>query len=94
MKADCYSIIRRPLVTEKGMTGVESRNQYPFEVMLGANKAEVKRAVEEAFSVRVIKVHTMVRHGKPRRHGTRKSHTREWKRAIVTLAPGDAIEFI
>jgi len=94
MKLDSYNIIRRPIITEKGMAGVERKNQYPFEVAVGANKEEIKRAVQEVFSVRVVKVRTMIRRGKPRGHRTRRSYTREWKRAVVTLAPGENIEFI
>ncbi len=94
MKASPYNIIRRPLITEKGMAGVEDRNQYPFEVAADANKEEIRQAVQEIFGVRVTKVRTMARRGKPRRHGYRRSRTRDWKRAIVTLAPGENIEFI
>ena len=94
MKQDSYSILRRPLVTEKGMTAVNELNQYPFEVDVRANKAEIKHAVEDIFSVRVAKVRTMTRHGKPRRVRFRKGKTREWKRAVITLAPGDTIDFI
>lgn len=94
MKQDGYSVIRRPLITEKGMAAVNGMNQYPFEVDISANKAQVKRAVEGVFSVRVTQVRTMTRHGKPRRVRYRKGKTREWKRAVVTLAAGDTIEFI
>ena len=94
MMKESYKIIRRPLVSEKGMTGITLRNQYPFEVHMGANKAEIKKAIEEIFSVHVRKVHTMIRRGKPRRVRFRRGTTREWKRAIVTIAPGETIEFI
>ena len=94
MKKGNYEIIRRPLITEKGMSGVTDQNHYPFEVDIRANKAEIKRAIEEVFSVHVRKVRTMTRHGKPRRVRFRKGKTRRWKRAVVTLAPGEAIEFI
>ena len=94
MKKNSYQILRRPLITEKGMVGVTERNQYPFEVAIGANKQEIKRAVEEVFSVRVRSVRTMMRHGKPRRVRYKKGVTRRWKRAVVTLAPGENIEFI
>ena len=94
MKKDNYQIILRPLVTEKGVTGVSEHNQYPFEVRMDANKTEVKRAVEEIFNVHVKSVCTMVRRGKARRVRWRTGMTRAWKRAIVTLAPGDTIEFI
>ena len=94
MMKESYKIIRRPLVSEKGMMGITLRNQYPFEVHGDANKAEIKKAVEELFSVHVRKVRTMIRRGKPRRVRFRRGITREWKRAIVTIAPGETIEFI
>jgi len=94
MSKDPRQIILRPLITEKGVRGAEQHHQYPFEVAMGANKREIKRAVEEIFNVHVVKVRTMTRHGKPRRVRWRKGRTREWKRAIVTLAPGENIEFI
>ena len=91
---DCYQVIRRPLVTEKGVAAVNTLNQYPFEVAVKASKAEIKKAVEEIFSVRVRSVRTMIRRGKPKRVRFRQGTTRNWKRAIVTLAPGETIEFI
>ena len=94
MKKESYQIVRRPLVTEKGMAAVNDQNQYPFEVDVRANKSEIKRAVEEIFSVHVKKVRTMARHGKPRRVRFRKGKTRHWKRAIVTITPGETIDFI
>jgi len=94
MKQNSYGIVRRPLVTEKGMAAVNDMNQYPFEVDVSANKAQIKQAIEDIFSVRVTQVRTMTRHGKPRRVRYRKGQTREWKRAVVTLAVGEAIEFI
>lgn len=94
MKRNSYAVIRRPLITEKGMMGVEAKSQYPFEVAVAANKDEIRKAVEEVFSVRVVRVRTMIRAGKPRRSGYRRSKTRQWKRAVVTLAPGETIEFI
>lgn len=94
MNRDSYLIIRRPLITEKGMAGANQLNQYPFEVAPTAKKAEIKKAVEEMFSVHVKKVRTMTRKGKPRRYKYWKGSTGEWKRAVVTLAPGETIEFI
>ena len=94
MKRDSYQIILRPLITEKGMSAATHLNQYPFEVHMGASKADVKKAIEEIFSVHVRKVRTMTRHGKARRYRHVKGTARPWKRAIVTLAPGENIEFI
>ena len=93
MKLDSYQILLRPLVTEKGMEQVNDHNQYPFEVHAKANKAEIRRAVEEVFGVTVRKVRTMSRKGKPRRLRFRRGTTRDWKKAVVTLIPGDSIQF-
>ena len=94
MKTDSYQTILRPIITEKGMAGATEMNQYPFEVALHASKADVKKAVEEIFTVHVRKVRTMIRHGKSRRYRYTKGKTRQWKRAVVTIAPGENIEFI
>ena len=76
------------------MAGVSSMNKYPFEVALNATKQDVKEAVEEIFSVHVRQVRTMTRRGKPRRYKFWKGTTGPWKRAVVTLTPGETIEFI
>ena len=94
MRMDNYQILIRPLITEKGVEEVNDLNQYPFEVNAQANKAEIRRAVEDIFGVRVRKVRTMTRHGKPRRVRYTRGRTRRWKKAVVTLIPGDTIEFI
>lgn len=87
-----FKIIRRPVITEKAMQLADYENQYTFEVVMKANKQMIRDAVEEAFDVDVLKVNTMIVAGKPRRWGRRVSHTPAWKKAIVTLAPGDSIE--
>lgn len=94
MRMDNYQILIRPLITEKGMDQVNDANQYPFEVNAEANKAQIRRAVEEVFGVKVRQVRTMMRHGKPRRVRYTRGRTRRWKKAVVTLIPGDSIEFI
>ena len=94
MKMDNFQILIRPLITEKGVSQVNDMNQYPFEVHAKANKSEVRRAIEDVFGVRVRQVRTMMRKGKPRRVRYRTGHTRHWKKAVVTLVPGDSIEFI
>lgn len=88
---NAHQIIIRPLITEKN-TNLMSYNKYCFEVDRQATKPEIKRAVEELFSVSVTKVHTMNVRGKLRRRGTRFGYTADWKKAIVTLAEGDRIE--
>jgi len=88
---DTHQIIVRPLITEKN-TNLMSFNKYSFEVARGANKPQIKRAVEEIFNVTVTKVHTMNMRGKMRRRGMKFGYTADWKKAIVTLAEGDRIE--
>ena len=87
-----YNVIVRPLITEKG-TLLSEQNKYAFEVAPGANKMQIKAAVELAFNVVVLKVNTMVMPGKQRRVGRSIGMTSEWKKAIVTLAEGGRIEF-
>jgi len=86
-----YGIIMRPLITEKAqiMTG---QGKYAFEVDKRANKLQIKEAVEVAFSVKVQEVNTSVMKGKRRRYGRALTKQPDWKKAIVTLAPGEKIE--
>ena len=88
-----HQIILRPLVTEKGMHRSTRYNQYAFEVNRLADKADVRRAVEELFDVKVVKVRTLNRKGKPRRDKFTYGHTKSWKKAIVTLDPEHRIDF-
>ena len=85
-----FEILRRPVITEKS-TDMHDAGRYSFEVAPKANKHDIKRAVEEAFDVSVTKVNTMHVRGKQKRFGPRVSVKRSWKKAIVTLAPGNAI---
>ncbi len=86
-----YEVLRRPLVTEKS-TVLQAEGKYAFEVAGGANKQLVKQAVEKAFNVKVTGVNMMMVPGKMRRIGRRMVMTPAWKKAIVTLKPGDKIE--
>jgi len=88
-----HQILLRPLVTEKGMHRSTRNNQYSFEVNLLANKLDVRQAVEELFDVKVLKVRTQNRIGKPRRFKFRSGYTKSWKKAIVTLDPEHRIDF-
>ena len=93
VKLEPYQVVLRPLVTEKG-THVSSRhNAYTFEVHSLASKADIKRAVEALWEVRVIAVRTQNRVGKPRRTKTVYEQTRPWKKAIVKLHEDDRIAF-
>ena len=82
----------RPVVSEKSFALMED-NRYTFEVDKRATKPQIAQAIEEIFGVTVKKVNTMNVSGKPRRVRYRAGHTRSWKKAIVTLAEGDSIDF-
>ncbi len=88
-----YKIIRRPLITEKSTINKENNNQLAFEVAPRANKVEIRRAIESIFNVRVLKVRTIQVIGKKKRVGRIIGKRRNWKKAIVTLGPGERIEF-
>jgi large subunit ribosomal protein L23 len=88
-----HQIILRPLVTEKGMHRSTRNNAYAFEINRLADKDDVRRAVEALFDVKVLKVRTQTRHGKPRRTRFRVGRTKDWKKAIVTLHAENKIDF-
>jgi large subunit ribosomal protein L23 len=90
---DAYKIIKRPLITEKSTITKEMHNQLTFEVDRRANKIEVKKAVERIFKVQVEDVRTMNYQGKRKRLGRGEGRRRHWKKAVVTLKPGQKIEF-
>jgi len=86
-----YEVLTRPLITEKNST-LQVLNKYAFEVAEKANKPQVKQAVEKAFKVKVTAVNMITVPGKLRRVGRQQVLTRSWKKAVVTLKPGDKIE--
>ena len=88
-----YDIIRRPLITEKTNIQKETSNQFTFEVDRRANRVEIKRAIEKIFNVKVANTRTMHVRGKVKRRGRILGKRRDWKKAIVTLMPGERIEF-
>ncbi len=85
-------VIKRPVVSEKSYDQIEL-NKYTFEVSRQANKIEIKNEIEEAFKVTVTGVNTSYVKAKSKRLGWTRGTTRGWKKAIVTLKPGDKIEF-
>ncbi|MBN2476693.1 MAG: 50S ribosomal protein L23 [Pirellulales bacterium] len=93
LSLDPHQVILRPLVTEKGMHKANRNNAYAFEVNQLAGKEDIRRAVEELFDVKVIRVNTQNRRGKPRRTRFRWGTTKGWKKAIVTLDPEHRIDF-
>ncbi|MDR1509999.1 MAG: 50S ribosomal protein L23 [Synergistaceae bacterium] len=92
MTALSHDIIIRPIITEKS-SRMMSLNKYSFEVLRNANKIEIRHAVEEVFKVKVSNVRTINVHSKPKRMGRFTGRSRAWKKAIVTLLPGQRIEF-
>ncbi|MDK2872037.1 MAG: large subunit ribosomal protein [bacterium] len=90
---DPHDVIIRPIITEKSFRAMERERKYTFKVPIDANKIEIKKAVEEIFKVRVVKVNTIRMRGKPRRLGIYRGKKPDWKKAIVTLAPGYKIPF-
>jgi len=88
-----YEIIKRPLNTEKTNIQKEFANQVTFEVDRRANRIEIRRAIETAFKVKVASVQTMQVKGKTKRRGRFVGKRRNWKKAIVTLVPGERIDF-
>jgi large subunit ribosomal protein L23 len=88
-----YDIIRRPIITEKTNIQKEQSNQVTFEVDPRANRIEVQRAIEKIFNVKVANTRTMHVRGKVKRRGRILGKRRNWKKAVVTLMPGERIEF-
>jgi len=86
-----YAVLKRPIITEKS-TILAGQGKYVFEVDIRANKPQIKEAVELAFGVRVKSVNTMIVKGKRKRWGRRLTRRPDWKKAIVTLQPGEKIE--
>jgi large subunit ribosomal protein L23 len=89
---DIYSIIRRPIISEKSISLKEDLNQVTFEVQREANKIEIRHAIENLFDAKVLSVNTMVVRGKAKRIGRFSGRRPNWKKAIVTLAEGETIE--
>ncbi len=80
-----YDVIIKPVITEKSMMGVAEK-KYVFQVAKDANKVEIKKAIEEIFSVKVDSVNTMNVSGKVKRMGVHVGKTASWKKAVVQLS--------
>lgn len=89
-----YSIIKRPLISEKSAALAEVGGRYVFEVNTKANKIQIKDAVQKLFNVKVQKVHTSIVHGRIKRVGLHWTKKSNWKKAIVTLKEGQKIELL
>lgn len=88
-----YEVLKRPIVTEKTMIATDEQNKVTFEVDMRANKLQVREAVQTAFNVDVTDVHILVMPAKTTRRGKQiRIRQAKWKKAVVTLAPGDSIQ--
>lgn len=88
---EARDILIRPIVTEKS-TALMEQGKYTFRVPLAATKIQIRQAVEQIFKVRVQAVNTMRYEGKLKRMGRTQGRRSDWKKAVVTLKPGEAIE--
>jgi len=87
-----YEVLRHPIITEK-TSALAAQGRYTFEVDRRASKMQIKEAVERAFGVKVVAVNVCNMPGKPRRWGRHVSRSPAWKKAVVTLAEGQRLEF-
>jgi len=86
-----FEVIRRPIITEKGVTKKESEQTLCFEVAAEANKKQIKTAVESVFKVKVAEVRTATFEGKLRRRGKFAGYRPDWKKAYVRLKDGQKV---
>lgn len=89
---DPREIVIMPLVSEKSTNLRADQNKYVFRVEKKANKLQIKKAVEGLFKVKVEEVTTMTMHGRPKRLGRYEGRRPDWKKAVVKLKKGEAIE--
>ena len=88
---EARDILIRPIVTEKS-TALMEQGKYTFRVPLAATKIQIRQAVEQIFKVKVQAVNTRRYEGKLKRMGRTQGRRSDWKKAVVTLKPGEAIE--
>lgn len=86
-----YDVIRRPIITEKGVTKKDSERTMCFEVAVEANKTQIRQAVEKLFKVKVDEVRTTTTAGKLRRQGRFAGYRSDWKKAYVKLKAGEKV---
>jgi large subunit ribosomal protein L23 len=90
---NAHHVIKRPIVTEKTNIQKEKDNQVTFEVDQRANRVQIRKAIEEIFNVHVEGVRTLHVRGKFKQRGRIIGKRRDWKKAVVTLVPGERIDF-
>lgn len=89
-----FDIIKKPCLTEKGMLLQETQNQVVLKVDPRANKIEIKEAAEKLFNIKIDKVRTCNMHGKKKRVGRTMGRTNDWKKAVISLAEGQKLDFL
>jgi large subunit ribosomal protein L23 len=95
MNTDPYYILKAPVITEESTLQQSTLNKYAFRVDPKANKKQIRDAIESMWDVRVVSVNTMNYEGKMRyRYRGVTGRKPNWKKAVVTLAPGDSIDLI
>lgn len=87
-----YDVIQRQIVSEKSNQLVEANNQYSFAVSVAAGKIAIRSAIEEIYKVRVLKVNTMLKKGKPKRFRGKLFFSKLYKKAVVSIHPDDKLE--
>lgn len=87
-------VLINPILSEKSVELKDERNQYAFRVKVDANKIEIRKAIEKKFGVTVSSVRTLNVGGKVKRMGAHAGRRADWKKAVVTLKPGDKIELV
>jgi large subunit ribosomal protein L23 len=86
-----HQVVKGPIITEKSHLMKAESNKVTFKVDAKANKIEIRKAIEELFKVKVLAVNTINMRGKMKRLGRTEGERADWKKAIVTLAPGEKI---
>ena len=86
-------IIKRPIVLTEKANALRGQSKVLFEVNREADKGQIRRAIEEMFSVQVVEINTLIMRGKERRMGRGYAKMQNWKKAIVTLKAGQTIDF-
>ena len=87
------NLIRRPIILTEKSNRLREKHQVIFEVAPTANKIQIKDAIQRLFKVTVVDVNTMRYRGKERRMGRGYAKLHNWKKAVITLKEGDAIQF-
>jgi large subunit ribosomal protein L23 len=92
MNRPISEVLVSPVLSEKSVTAKDAQNRYTFKVRTGANKVDIKQAVESLFKVKVEKVRTMIFMGKMHKVGRYEGRRSDWKKAVVTVKAGQKID--